>query len=44
VEFTEGGVFQVRIGAGPLHLSSKFQVVSSRMRDDGTWDVGGKFV
>jgi hypothetical protein len=37
-------VFQVRIGAGPLHLSSKFQVVSSRMRDDGTWDVGGKFV
>ncbi|HEV2296659.1 MAG TPA: PilZ domain-containing protein [Tepidisphaeraceae bacterium] len=44
VEFREGGVFQVRIGAGPLHLSSKFEVVSSRMRGDGTWDVGGKFV
>ena len=44
VEFREGGVFQVRIGAGPLHLASKFQVVSSRRRKDGTWDVGGKFV
>lgn len=44
VEFTEGATFQVRIGAGPLHLSSKFQVVSCRMRGDGTWDVGGKFV
>ena len=44
VEFQEGAVFQVRIGAGPLHLASKFQVVSSRMRGDGTWDVGGKFV
>ena len=44
VEFAEGAVFQVRIGAGPLHLSSKFQVVSSRMRGDGTWDIGGKFV
>ena len=44
VEFAEGAVFQVRIGAGPLHLSSKFQVVSARMRGDGTWDIGGKFV
>ena len=44
VEFREGAAFQMRIGAGPLHLSSKFQVVSSRMREDGTWDVGGKFV
>lgn len=44
VEFAKGGTFQVRIGAGPLHLSSKFQVVSSRRREDGTWDVGGKFV
>ena len=44
VEFREGSVFQVRIGAGPLHLSSKFRVVSSRMRGDGTWDVGGPFV
>jgi hypothetical protein len=44
VEFREGETFQMRIGAGPLHLASKFQVVSSRMRGDGTWDVGGKFV
>src|SRR5688572_10463821 len=44
VEFTQGSTFQMRIGAGPLHLSSKFQVVSSRQREDGTWDVGGKFV
>ena len=44
VAFTEGATFQMRIGAGPLHLSSRFQVVSSRMRGDGTWDVGGKFV
>src|SRR5688500_20305941 len=44
VEFREGASFQMRIGAGPLHLSSKFQVVSSRMREDGTWDVGGRFV
>ena len=44
VEFREGSVFQVRIGAGPLHLASKFQVVSCRRREDGTWDVGGKFV
>ncbi len=44
VEFREGDTFQVRIGAGPLHLASKFQVVSSRMRGDGTWDIGGKFV
>jgi hypothetical protein len=44
VEFQEGQTFQMRIGAGPLHLASKFQVVSSRMREDGTWDVGGRFV
>ena len=44
VEFQEGATFQMRIGAGPLHLSSKFQVVSSRPREDGTWDVGGRFV
>ncbi len=44
VEFIEGQTFEVRIGAGPLHLSSKFAVISSRMRGDGTWDVGGKFV
>ena len=44
VEFTEGAIHQMRIGAGPLHLSSKFEVVSSRRREDGTWDVGGTFV
>ncbi|MGB7157561.1 MAG: PilZ domain-containing protein [Tepidisphaeraceae bacterium] len=44
VQFEPGGTFQMRIGAGPLHLSSKFEVVSSRKRDDGTWDVGGRFV
>ena len=44
VEFKAGDSFDMRIGAGPLHLTSRFQVVASRLRDDGTWDVGGKFV
>src|SRR5688500_3522889 len=44
VEFKPGDTFDMRIGAGPLHLTSKFEVVSSRLRDDGTWDVGGRFV
>ena len=44
VEFAEGAAHQVRIGAGPLHLSSKFRVISCRTRDDGTWDIGAKFV
>ncbi len=44
VEFPEGATHQMRIGAGPLHLSSKFHVISCRMRGDGTWDIGAKFV
>jgi len=44
VEFQAGATHEVRIGTGPLHLASKFQVVCSRKRDDGMWDVGGKFV
>jgi hypothetical protein len=37
-------MYQMRIGSGPLHLTSRLKVVSSREREDGTWDVGAKFV
>jgi len=44
VGFTVGDRHSVRIGAGPLHLSSNFEVVNVREREDGMYDVGGKFV
>lgn len=39
-----GGEYCIRIGAGPLQLSARFRVVSSRARRDGLFDVGGQFV
>jgi len=44
VEFRPGKIYMMRIGTGPLHLKAKGQIVSSREREDGTWDVGGKFI
>ena len=42
--FTVGDRHSVRIGAGPLHLSSNFEVVNVCERQDGMYDVGAKFV
>jgi hypothetical protein len=36
-------LYVIEIGVGPLHLSSRFRVVRSRSRQDGTYDVGGEF-
>ncbi len=44
VEFKPGARYAMRIGAGPLHLSSTFEVISSRSRPEGMWDIGGRFV
>ena len=44
VGFAVGERHSVRIGAGPLHLSSNFEVVNVRQREDGMYDVGAKFV
>jgi hypothetical protein len=42
--FEIGERHAMRIGAGPLHLSSNFEVVNVRQREDGMYDVGAKFV
>ena len=44
IAFKPGAEFTLRIGSGPLHLQSKLRIISSRTREDGTYDVGGKFV
>lgn len=36
-------MFEIEIGVGPLHLSSRMRIVRSLRRDDGTWDSGGEF-
>jgi len=41
--FQVGGVFQIRIGAGPLQLGGTIRVVSCRPRPDGNCDVGAEF-
>ena len=38
-----GGRYQIEIGVGPLHLTSRLRVVRCRLRHDGTYDVGGEF-
>ncbi len=43
-EFIPGTYYGLKIGAGPLNLSSTLQVVCSRVREDGLWDVGARFV
>ncbi len=44
VEFSTNAIYTMRIGSGPLHLTSRVRIISSRDRGDGTYDVGGKFV
>ena len=44
VVFEVGERHAMRIGAGPLHLSSNFEVVNVIHREDGMYDVGAKFV
>src|SRR5262245_30247954 len=44
VAFRPGSLYIMRIGTGPLHLKSRLQVISSRPREDGTFDVGAKFI
>jgi hypothetical protein len=36
--------YTMRIGTGPLHLTSTIRIISSRGRADGFFDVGAKFV
>lgn len=43
-EFIPGTYYGLKIGAGPLNLTSTLQIVCSRMREDGLWDVGARFV
>ena len=42
--FAAGATHHLRIGTGPLYLSSHLQIVSSRRREDGSYDVGARFV
>ena len=44
VMFRPGVVYIMRIGAGPLHLTSTIRIISSRDGADGLFDVGAKFV
>jgi hypothetical protein len=44
VAFGRGFLYGMRIGTGPLHLKARLQIVSSRVRSDGGFDVGAKFV
>src|SRR2546423_25903 len=44
VGFGFGNEYKLRIGAGPLHLTSRLKVVDSRERGDGIYEVGAKFV
>jgi hypothetical protein len=43
-EFLPGTYYGLKIGAGPINLSSTMQIVCSRRREDGLWDVGARFV
>jgi hypothetical protein len=39
-----GSLYGMRIGTGPLHLKARLAIISSRARQDGSFDVGAKFV
>ncbi|MGH7214915.1 MAG: hypothetical protein ACREIT_09145, partial [Tepidisphaeraceae bacterium] len=43
VSFDLGAKYDMRIGNGPLFLSSRVRIISSRRRKDGTFDVGAEF-
>lgn len=38
-----GTRWMIEIGVGPLHLTSRLRVIRARVRNDGTYDVGGEF-
>ena len=44
VAYRPGVVYTMRIGTGPLHLTSTIRIISSRDRADGNFDIGAKFV
>ena len=44
VAFRPGAVYTMRIGTGPLHLTSTIRIISSRGRADGLYEVGARFV
>ena len=44
VAYRPGAVYTMRIGTGPLHLTSTIRIISSRDRSDGFFDIGAKFV
>ena len=44
VALRPGAAFTLRIGTGPLCLASTLQIISTRDRADGFFDVGAKFV
>ena len=43
VPFRASDTHTLRIGSGPLYLASTLQIVSSRQRSDGGFDIGAKF-
>ena|SRR3954466_1138445 len=44
VAYRPGAIYSMRIGTGPLHLTSTIRIISSRDRADGFFDIGAKFV
>lgn len=38
-----GSRWAIEIGVGPLHITSRLRVVRTRIRSDGTYDIGGEF-
>ena len=43
VELDESSTYEIEIGVGPLHLSSKIRIVRMRLRADGSYDIGSQF-
>jgi hypothetical protein len=43
VPFRPGTRYSMRIGTGPLYLASTLDILASRARSDGTFDVGARF-
>ena len=44
VAYRPGTIYTMRIGTGPLHLTSTIRIITSRDRADGFFDIGAKFV
>jgi hypothetical protein len=44
VDFDAGMHCLLKIGAGAVHLTSRLRIVGSRLREDGLYDVGARFV